>query len=1080
MFSRQEFLARKKIEPNIFDELIKHPITHLMEHSRFAFNHFYSKPYLTPQITKSDFTRPHHGITHANRVAIYTGVFANLYRKYDDKEALELTNDEVNLLQITALLHDACRENDDEDHWDQDSATLVYLYLIAIGVAREKAILLAEALANKDSTDHYDKLTVHPDGMLSWDRIKAQKKNIYQKIIHDSDCLDIIRARGHFKAQKLDFYQEIAEKNSEAFEVMAQLIVDSRHLIETHGDSFQVKNNNRKLKFEQEMGLLYVIDALQDLKDYRVIYEFFVRPHTSPHSLDENPLLDKKSLKYISLIDQTKYQPEKKLTEENMRGALREGNLFARGLVSPSATSAKLRTFNDGTTQQESLASLEIRKIARSIGIDTSSSKENRNQKKGNPNRSISMLGNGYQTFAPVGFLKRILKPELDNITSIKSIDSDSGWQKKSNFQNHARILTKEKKEKKLKKLHRLSKMGGSSRVYYTFAATHNEITFNLDSVDAIYFSQDPNLRDYLEHKNPSIVHPNSPKLEAYYVRNEYQRIHGKTLPIFEYSALHNTICSVSDADFSDDSLINMWREMCWDYIEKKIQTLSGSIEVLNQSIDDIKVNALYGHDKLKHASILSKSIVPADRNYPLNLQAAINKEIEKIKASIRADDEKISLIIAAGIGDSATFQCLFQQQDFLAWKAFNINQLMFFACQNNNEEIINLLFTSHFKPFLMAENQYMGAAHQAANFNRVSYLNRLIKEGINLNARMPEGSTPLDFAVYSGSTDCVRILLDNKVNPNQILANDVSSLEYASILNYPDIVTLLLSRGVDCNTVNSQNNSTPILQAILGNAKNIMEELIKHGATIDKPIYIQSSRVLEELKEQYNEPMYNKCVDKLKALHADNLPAVFTALPLHVAAILGKTELVEYLLTQDITKNLFRHIEQFVGQDTVGALFISYAPNKCKKRIFDAMSQYLGNTQNIDLINAIINNNLLFKEIFIKHMPLAAAIAECYWQATGKAVVLKEPLRVYFNKLFLPENIAALNSMDGKIIGIEKDTSNRYECCYHESRQDAKLRIFNAKYLVNLRNQNLTKFNVDGKVLKKFLIQNTTWNFRK
>ena len=47
------------------------------------------------------------------------------------------------------------------------------------------------------------------------------------------------------------------------------------------------------------------------------------------------------TLKELKLVDITPYQPDSKLTEENLRCALREGKVFARGIAAPSAISKK-------------------------------------------------------------------------------------------------------------------------------------------------------------------------------------------------------------------------------------------------------------------------------------------------------------------------------------------------------------------------------------------------------------------------------------------------------------------------------------------------------------------------------------------------------------------------------------------------------------------------------------------------------------------------------------------------------------------------------------------------------------------
>jgi hypothetical protein len=140
-FTQEAFFHRKKIDRTVFHHIKLSAQVSIAHHSKFAFQHFYSTPYLNATKTTGTIARYHHGIAHANRVASYIPVFANLYKKYYSEAnvrlragILQLTNDDLKLVQIAGLFHDACRENDGTDYWDKDSAILLYLYLNAIGI----------------------------------------------------------------------------------------------------------------------------------------------------------------------------------------------------------------------------------------------------------------------------------------------------------------------------------------------------------------------------------------------------------------------------------------------------------------------------------------------------------------------------------------------------------------------------------------------------------------------------------------------------------------------------------------------------------------------------------------------------------------------------------------------------------------------------------------------------------------------------------------------------------------------------------------------------------------------------------
>ena len=173
------------------------------KHVSWAYSHIYSVDY------SEYYPRNLHGIQHVTRVAAYIPVLMNLYSRY----GVDVPADDLKLIQIAALFHDSGRMDDGADEWDAESGALLYHYLTAVlKVDEVKAKLLADAVTNKDKTP----------------------KNIYQKLIHDADCLDVMRVRSTFFTTQLDFYQEIAKNNSRALDELAQLTTEVHSLIRVH------------------------------------------------------------------------------------------------------------------------------------------------------------------------------------------------------------------------------------------------------------------------------------------------------------------------------------------------------------------------------------------------------------------------------------------------------------------------------------------------------------------------------------------------------------------------------------------------------------------------------------------------------------------------------------------------------------------------------------------------------------------------------------------------------------------------------------------------------------------------------
>ncbi len=209
-------------------------------HANHIFEEHYLQPYSSTKLgeyelrTQPEVQRKTHGAMHASRVGLYARLFANLYREFGDVEAQKLTEEDVLLLQIVAMFHDSARQNDGNDIWDNNSAELCFNYLKSIGVNEERAKFFSHGISYKDV---------------------AGEKNIVQKVIHDADCLDVIRMAYQFKIEELDFYQKIVKQNpqslnQEAFERIKKIVFEARELVS--------KQNDFKHKDHKEAGRIAV------------------------------------------------------------------------------------------------------------------------------------------------------------------------------------------------------------------------------------------------------------------------------------------------------------------------------------------------------------------------------------------------------------------------------------------------------------------------------------------------------------------------------------------------------------------------------------------------------------------------------------------------------------------------------------------------------------------------------------------------------------------------------------------------------------------------------------------------------
>jgi hypothetical protein len=235
---------------------LKYPIG---EHASFCFHHIYQHPYLksSPSIKPSHIPRPLHGIAHVSRVAIYIEILSKLYSQYGLLGIEHLTPEKIHLLKIAALFHDAARMDDGEDLWDRESAVMAFHYLLQLDCTEQEAKLIAEVIANKDyepGGTYYSLESTHipikvipteESTVLSavnyyWhNKISSHPKSLLQKILHDADCLDIIRAKTIFNSQFLHLYREGDLNNPQRISDLKTLVSEIKQLIYECGDDFR-------------------------------------------------------------------------------------------------------------------------------------------------------------------------------------------------------------------------------------------------------------------------------------------------------------------------------------------------------------------------------------------------------------------------------------------------------------------------------------------------------------------------------------------------------------------------------------------------------------------------------------------------------------------------------------------------------------------------------------------------------------------------------------------------------------------------------------------------------------------------
>lgn len=861
--SFQELINKKGLDSEAFQHAAIRLSDPIEKHAAWIFQHIYAKPYTAQAKHTSGIARFHHGMQHICRVAIYIPVFANLYRKYDVKEAYELTDNDIKLLQIAALFHDAGREDDNVDYWDHDSAALACFYLANMDdVPEDKFLQIAMAIANKDINEKfYQFISCKKNSSIEYKLLpKNPQKNMLQQILANADCLDIIRARPYFDANYLDFYKQIVEKQDSSMDspldVMAKLITEARSIINKHGDSFHHTKSAIKLKYENEKGFTLILESI-DASQHPIIKQLY----------NNGSLLTKNELRALTpFISFYSFTRKKGLEEKNLEAALREGKLFYRGVVAPSSIHRKPITQEGVLPREATFAEIEILKLLRRPNIATTSSKADRFEKSGNPDRSISLLGWGNSIARAAGFI--ILNIPISNITSIASVDTHSGWFKKDlqqEFDSTNTLFKTMQIQNDIKKLLHESKMGGSAVLIGKNYFSHNEIIANLKRCHAIGFSNDPNVGNGHCTGNDESPSLHSPLLQAVFLQKEYEKITGKLLPIFEYSGIHNFL--IKQETLTEEKIIDLWISMCRDYLKSMVenfdhfddsQKLKFSSQLINLEIENIKIHAMYGMGNYIFSNILitrkiAKAMSAGDSNYPSTLQKIISKKIETLTVSF------------------------IQELDFSI-------QCQMWAYQNDFGRANKLLASGKYLPNIF----HAAFLHERFDFIDHWYHNKSLK--------IQDDVSLINLVIKNRDNKVLLYLLKSQANIQHCDQEGYTPLLNAIKENNVEALILLLLFGASPNEETSSKQAThPIFMATAYNRPEMINILIYFGANINNSYEISIQSIIGMGKTDLQKNQLRKLFfsENTNAHHVRG----FTTL--HLAVLMGSEKLVKALLTK-------------------------------------------------------------------------------------------------------------------------------------------------------------------------------------
>ncbi len=204
--------------------------------SRIACGYFekhFSKKHIEQVKNKKSSARDTHGAMHAVRVTMWSQLLVKLYK--------ELGRDSIDnplLLGVAAAFHDSAREGEGIDRWDGESAELLRNCLTLAGVDKTLIPQYVQSIKEKDPAHHHFSTDI-------------------QRIVHDADCLEIMRVKGKwaFNPRYLCFYPMCPEKKGQ-FDALIDEIGSFISLTESKSFHAYLEHNSDDF-YGDMMKLLY-------------------------------------------------------------------------------------------------------------------------------------------------------------------------------------------------------------------------------------------------------------------------------------------------------------------------------------------------------------------------------------------------------------------------------------------------------------------------------------------------------------------------------------------------------------------------------------------------------------------------------------------------------------------------------------------------------------------------------------------------------------------------------------------------------------------------------------------------------
>ncbi len=175
--------------------------------------------------------------------------------------------------------------------------------------------------------------------------------------------------------------------------------------------------------------------------------------------------------------------------------------------------------------------------------------------------------------------------------------------------------------------------------------------------------------------------------------------------------------------------------------------------------------------------------------------------------------------------------------------------------------------------------------------------IDRLVKQGADLNARDGNGRTPVMVAAFRQDDAAVRALIEAGANLNALDHQSYDVVTIAAVLNDLDTLKTVLAAGANARAITSPYSGTALIAAAhLGHAE-VCEVLVKARAPLDHVNNLGWTALIEAIVLGDGGARHQATVDVLIKAGADlNLPDRQGVTPLGLARQKGYAQIAEKL----------------------------------------------------------------------------------------------------------------------------------------------------------------------------------------